>query len=62
MTTTVNPNDNAQGGLTAVCAVMLALATTAVFLRIWSVYADSGRKFGLDDFFVIASLVGINSH
>jgi hypothetical protein len=61
MADTLDPNESAQGGLTAVCTVMLTLATTAVFLRRWPAYADSSRKLGLDDYFVTASLAGVKA-
>lgn len=56
-TVVVDPNESVQGSLTALTTVMLTIATTAVVLRCWAVYADPARKLGLDDIFATASLV-----
>lgn len=48
---------NAQPGLIALCVVMLTFATVVVLLRCWTVYLSPTRKWGLDDFFALATLV-----
>ena len=60
-TTVVDPNESVQASLTALTTVMLTIATTAVVLRCWAVYADSTRKLGLDDIFATAALVSANA-
>lgn len=57
----VNLNDNAQGGLWAITAIMLVIATLSVVIRTWAVLSDSARRFGLDDLFVTLSLVSCST-
>ena len=51
--------ESRQAGLIVLCTVTLTMAVVAVALRCWSIYVLPLRKFGLDDFFAIATLVSM---
>jgi hypothetical protein len=50
-------DDNAHGSSISLVVAMLVIATLAVILRTVSVLSGRPRKLGLDDLFVILSLV-----